>query len=82
MQTRNKARWRRGVLVALVTMGLVLVLFPSALSAHPMGNFSISHYAGIQLEGDFVESGDPLFDRHGGDSHIPGNAADGHRCAG
>jgi nickel/cobalt exporter len=53
MQTRNKARWRRGVLVALVTMGLVL--FPSALSAHPMGNFSISHYAGIQLEGDFVE---------------------------
>jgi ABC-type nickel/cobalt efflux system permease component RcnA len=53
MQTRNKAGWHRGALAALATIGLVF--FPSALSAHPMGNFSISHYAGIRLEGDFVE---------------------------
>ena len=53
MQTRNKSAWLRRSLVALATIGLVLS--PPALSAHPMGNFSISHYAGIRIEGDFVE---------------------------
>ena len=34
---------------------LSLVLLPASLSAHPMGNFSISHYAGIRIEGHLVE---------------------------
>jgi len=33
---------------------IYLILAPS-LSAHPMGNFSISHYAGIRIERGFVE---------------------------
>jgi nickel/cobalt exporter len=36
---------------------LVLCLFlrPAASFAHPMGNFSTSHYSGIRIERDFVE---------------------------
>ncbi len=36
---------------------LVLCLFlrPAASFAHPMGNFSTSHYSGIHIERDFVE---------------------------
>jgi ABC-type nickel/cobalt efflux system permease component RcnA len=41
---------------ALTIVGVVwLALFPSWSSAHPMGNFSISHYAGIRVEGNFLE---------------------------
>src|ERR1700719_4571614 len=32
-----------------------LALLPDPSLAHPMGNFSISHYAGITIEGRFVE---------------------------
>ena len=32
-----------------------LLVFPAGSFAHPMGNFSISHYAGITVEGRFVE---------------------------
>ena len=32
-----------------------LIFLPAASSAHPMGNFSISHYAGITIEDHFVE---------------------------
>ncbi|HEV2495241.1 MAG TPA: sulfite exporter TauE/SafE family protein [Terriglobia bacterium] len=40
-----------------VALGLLLsvVSFPALCDAHPMGNFSISHYAGIRIEGDFIE---------------------------
>ena len=31
------------------------MLFPLPSSAHPMGNFSISHYAGIRVEPDYIE---------------------------
>jgi|HubBroStandDraft_4_1064222.scaffolds.fasta_scaffold03196_3 nickel/cobalt exporter len=39
---------------------LTLLLFswlanPQASAAHPMGNFSISHYAGIRVESEFIE---------------------------
>src|SRR3989441_3967148 len=34
---------------------LLLLLVPQPGSAHPMGNFSISHYAGIRIERGFVE---------------------------
>ena len=37
-----------GLIVALLT-------FPAGSFAHPMGNFSISHYAGITVEGHFAE---------------------------
>ena len=32
-----------------------LTLFAASASAHPMGNFSINHYAGIQVDRDSVE---------------------------
>ncbi len=40
---------------SLLTSAFVLLLVPPPVSAHPMGNFSISHYAGIRIERDFVE---------------------------
>jgi nickel/cobalt exporter len=46
-----KARIVRYFLVAAAT----LALLPDRSLAHPMGNFSISHYAGITIEGRFVE---------------------------
>src|SRR5947207_647490 len=39
----------------LLPAAFCLLLVPQAGSAHPMGNFSISHYAGIRIERDFVE---------------------------
>lgn len=58
MAVRSTARrvGREGlarVLAALAGLGLLLV--PQRVLAHPMGNFSISHYAGIRLEPGFVE---------------------------
>ena len=41
------------MLVALVS--LIGVLVPRCVSAHPMGNFSISHFAGIRIEAGRVE---------------------------
>jgi nickel/cobalt exporter len=38
---------------AFAAAGLLFSAPPS--SAHPMGNFSISHYAGIRIEPDFIE---------------------------
>src|SRR6266571_966788 len=40
---------------SFLTSAFVLLLVPPPVSAHPMGNFSISHYAGIRIERDFVE---------------------------
>lgn len=40
-------------LSALAAIGLLL--FPAYAFAHPMGNFSISHYAGISISGGFLE---------------------------
>src|SRR5712692_5979345 len=45
---------RRAVLYLLPT-ALGLLLVPQICGAHPMGNFSISHYAGIRVGRDFVE---------------------------
>ena len=39
----------------LLPAAFCLPLVPQPGSAHPMGNFSISHYAGIRIERDFVE---------------------------
>jgi nickel/cobalt transporter (NicO) family protein len=43
----------RRLWAAFATVGLLLSA--PASSAHPMGNFSISHYAGIRIEADFIE---------------------------
>jgi ABC-type nickel/cobalt efflux system permease component RcnA len=43
----------RSLLAAIAALGLAL--FPIPSSAHPMGNFSISHYAGIRVEQGFIE---------------------------
>ncbi len=32
-----------------VLAAIMLLFFPACASAHPMGNFSISHYSGISL---------------------------------
>ncbi|HEX8766585.1 MAG TPA: sulfite exporter TauE/SafE family protein [Candidatus Acidoferrum sp.] len=43
----------RSVQSALGALGLIV--FPPPSSAHPMGNFSISHYADIRIEQGFIE---------------------------
>jgi ABC-type nickel/cobalt efflux system permease component RcnA len=43
----------RFILAAIAALALILIPLP--LSAHPMGNFSISHYAGIRVEPGFIE---------------------------
>jgi nickel/cobalt transporter (NicO) family protein len=40
-----------GALVAAVALGLALA---ATASAHPLGNFTVNHYAGIELAGDRV----------------------------
>jgi nickel/cobalt exporter len=49
----TKARLVRTLLAAIAAFDLIL--FPLPLSAHPMGNFSISHYAGIRVEPGYIE---------------------------
>jgi hypothetical protein len=44
--------WRHLYIDALVVCG---VLMSSACLAHPMGNFSINHYAGIRFAQDSIE---------------------------
>ena len=41
------------VAAALVVVGVILVQ-PREASAHPLGNFTVNHYAGIELAGDRV----------------------------
>lgn len=48
-----RARLVLSILAAIAP--LVLILVPLPLLAHPMGNFSISHYAGIRVEPGFIE---------------------------
>ena len=49
----TRSRLVRSILAAIAP--LVLILVPLPLLAHPMGNFSISHYTGIRVEPDFIE---------------------------
>ncbi len=56
----NAAHWRmcfarplRRSLSALAAIGLLF--FPGYVFAHPMGNFSISHYSGISIGRDYLE---------------------------
>jgi nickel/cobalt exporter len=49
---RTRARRAGAVLAALAA--LALVLMPAAVSAHPLGNFTINHYAEVRIEPDRV----------------------------
>ena len=44
--------WRRAVTV-IITLGLTLLL-PTAVFAHPLGNFTINHYAGLNVSRELV----------------------------
>jgi ABC-type nickel/cobalt efflux system permease component RcnA len=50
---RNVSRCAIGKMLAWAM--LAFLIWPPGASAHPMGNFSINHYAGISIEGRFVE---------------------------
>jgi len=39
----------------LIQIALIVALFPAASFAHPMGNFSISHFSAITIQGDSVD---------------------------
>lgn len=43
------------ILRSLLAVAATLAMLPISSSAHPMGNFSISHYADITIGGRFVE---------------------------
>jgi len=49
----TSGRVMRALMAAVAALALAFSPIPS--SAHPMGNFSISHYAGIRIERDFIE---------------------------
>src|SRR6516162_7371227 len=50
-----RSRSRRSVNRLPLTACCLLFLAPKPGLAHPMGNFSISHYAGIRIDRTFVE---------------------------
>lgn len=53
---RSRGAARRALLGrAALGCFLCIVSFPALLDAHPMGNFSISHYAGITVGADYIE---------------------------
>jgi nickel/cobalt exporter len=43
------------VVRCFLALASTLALLPASSTAHPMGNFSVSRYAGISIEGRFVE---------------------------
>ena len=43
---------RRLVVVAVLVLALAALVLPVGASAHPLGNFTINHYAGIELAGN------------------------------
>jgi nickel/cobalt exporter len=49
----TRARLVRSVLAAIASSGLILFPLPSL--AHPMGNFSVSHYASIRVEPGYIQ---------------------------
>lgn len=51
-RTEGRAPFRR--ILGLLALCLLLI-FPSGAYAHPMGNFTINHYAGIHLENGWIE---------------------------
>ena len=54
MGRRRPARTRRPALAALIAGVLVALVLPALAAAHPLGNFTINHYAGLRVEPDRV----------------------------
>jgi nickel/cobalt transporter (NicO) family protein len=52
-QGRNSVSRRRRIVAVTLALGLA-VLLPGAVAAHPLGNFTINHYAGIRVETDRI----------------------------
>jgi ABC-type nickel/cobalt efflux system permease component RcnA len=53
---RPRASFERRLQISLAALAAIgLLLFPAYAFAHPMGNFSISHYSGISIGGGFLE---------------------------
>jgi ABC-type nickel/cobalt efflux system permease component RcnA len=50
----GKVRFRRGILLTVVSLA-GLMATPQCSTAHPLGNFSISHYTGIHLDPAGIE---------------------------
>ena len=49
----NVERWVRRFLVMLMALGWLV--YPSYLAAHPLGNFSISHYTAMHIARDVID---------------------------
>jgi nickel/cobalt exporter len=47
-----RMRHVRAFLAAVLTLAAALLLAPGTASAHPLGNFTVNRYAGIELAGD------------------------------
>ncbi|MGZ8528720.1 MAG: hypothetical protein ACXWWR_07985, partial [Candidatus Limnocylindrales bacterium] len=50
--SRHSRRGRLGAIVAAVSGLFLALLVPALALAHPLGNFTINHYAGIRVEPD------------------------------
>ena len=54
--SRAKGRnWIGRHVAAIIAAGAWTILFPAAVAAHPLGNFTINHYAGLRVASDRVE---------------------------
>ena len=51
---RRRTSWRRRLAGAMALAACLLALVPAGASAHPLGNFTINHYAGIRVSPDAV----------------------------
>src|SRR5512141_2501474 len=48
--------WNRHRRLAAIGTAVIAVLFlPALAAAHPLGNFTINHYAGIRIEADRIQ---------------------------
>jgi ABC-type nickel/cobalt efflux system permease component RcnA len=48
-RVRSRGRARRRALLAAAGAGLLAILVPAAAAAHPLGNFTINHFAAIRV---------------------------------
>jgi ABC-type nickel/cobalt efflux system permease component RcnA len=54
--TLRRPRFQRHLQISLSALAAIgLLLFPAYAFAHPMGNFSISHYSGISISSGFLQ---------------------------
>src|SRR5512140_1584102 len=50
---RNRRR-RRSLAASAAASALAVLLVPALAAAHPLGNFTINHYAGVRIEADRI----------------------------